>query len=166
MTNQEIVKICKKHGELTREKCFIRTEKRWGIVHKKDYSCRLCKKESSDKYRKRPEIKEKLIKKSKTDRIKFKERIFKTRKIYIEKNRKKLNETEKLRRHKNISHFRELIRNQQKKWRDNLDDNYVKSQLKSKYKIKQKDIPEWMIETKRVIIQLRRKIREIKNENN
>lgn len=157
-----IVKICKKHGELKEDDTFIRIEKRWGDGNKRSYSCRACKKEFSDKYRNRSEIREKLIQKSKKDRIKFKERINKTRKIYIEKNREKVNETEKKRRYRNIERTRNLIRNIQKKWRDDLNDNYVKSQIASEYKIAIKDVPEWMIDIKRHIIKLRREIRKRK----
>lgn len=56
------------------------------------------------------------------------------------------------------------MKSTQKRWRDELNDNYIKSQLKSKYKIKQKDIPQWIIDIKRPIIELRRKIREIKGQ--
>lgn len=55
----EIVKDCAKHGSLTKDQCFIRVEKRWGKGRKETFSCRACKKESVDKYRLKPEIKEK-----------------------------------------------------------------------------------------------------------
>jgi hypothetical protein len=160
-----IVKTCSKHGCLTEDECFIRIEKRWGLEPKKAFSCKKCKKESSDKYRKKPDIREKLIEKSKKDRIIFIERIRKTRKIYVENNRDKINETEKKRRYRNIERTRRIMRNKQKQWIDELNDNYVKSTLSRKYKMKQKDIPLWMIEVKREVIKLRRKIREIEGGN-
>lgn len=92
-----------------------------------------------------------------------------TRRIWKEKNRDKINTQEKNRRHSNPDKFKEITRNQQAKWRKNLDDNYIKSQIASKYKIKQKDVDTWMIPVKRAIIQLRRKIKEIQeneSENN
>lgn len=160
----KIVKNCNKHGDLTEKDCFIRTEKRWGRTPKSDYSCKFCKKESSDKYRLDPARREVLRLKQKLSRVKGKEKAKVTKKIWISKNRNKINEVEKLRRERNIDRTREYLRNIQKKWRDNLDDNYIKSQLKAKYKIKQKDIPQWMIDIKRPIIQLRRKIRELKGQ--
>lgn len=45
---------------------------------------------------------------------------------------------------------------------ENVEDWYVKQKLAIKYKIKHKDVPQWMIEIKRPIIELRRKIRELK----
>lgn len=161
----DIIKICPKHGNLKQEECFIRTEKRWGTEPKKSFSCKQCKKESSDKYRNRPEIREKLIERNKNDRIKFRDRIRKTRKIYTINNREKITETEKKRRYRNIDRTRTIQRTIQRKWREELDDNYVKSQLRSKYKMMQKDVPQWMVDVKKEIIRLRRKIREITNEN-
>lgn len=160
----EVVKTCLKHGDLSKDQCFTRVEKRWG--HKESYSCRACKKESSDKYRNRPEIREKLIEKSKKDRVKFKDRIYKTRKIYVENNREKINENEKKRRYKKIDHQRKIYRNQQKKWRETLNDNYVKTQFKKRYGLKASEVPQWMVEVKREVIRLRRKIREIKESGN
>lgn len=61
----EIVKKCYKHGDLQEYQCFIRTEKRWGINPKKSYSCRLCKKLSSDKYTSTKSYKEKKKKNQK-----------------------------------------------------------------------------------------------------
>lgn len=160
----EIVKKCPKHGDLVEDQCFIRIEKRWGNQPKKSFSCFFCKKESSDKYRNRPEIREKLIEKKKKDRIKFKERIYKTRKIYVENNREKINEAEKNRRHRNIDHTRNMQRKQQSKWRESLDDNYVKTQFKRRYNLKASEVPQWMVEVKREIIRLRRKIRELEKK--
>lgn len=162
----EIIKVCHKHGQLTITDCFVRTEKRWGVILNKSYSCKFCKKESSDKYRYKPDVKQKMKQRSINDRKKNHERILNTRRIYAKKNRDKINAQERVRRARNPEHQAELIRKKQKEWIDTLNDNYIKSTLSSKYKIPQKDVPSWMIEIKRAVIQLRRKMREMKNENN
>lgn len=46
----EIVKICKKHGELTIEKCRKIIEKRWGIQPNYKYTCLLCIKNYNQNY--------------------------------------------------------------------------------------------------------------------
>lgn len=165
MINVEAVKTCPKHGELTKEQCFIRTEKRWGKGVKTSLSCRACKKESSDKYRAKPGIKEKCMERNKEDRKNNKERINKTRKIYKQKNRTAINEYELKRYYKN--HERSLNSNIKchRRWCAELKDSYVKAQLARKYRCKPSEVPEWMIEIKRAIIMLRRKIREIESGN-
>lgn len=161
----EIVKECPKHGQLTKEMCFLKVEKRWKNQTKKYFSCKQCKKESEYKYRAKPGIKQVMQEKRKSYTLKNIDRLRKYKKDYTAKNRERITETERIRRKRNIEHTRNLMREQQKKWRDSLDDNYIKSQLRSKYKVKQKDVPTWMIEIKREIIKLRRKIREIKSGN-
>jgi hypothetical protein len=161
-----IVKECPKHGYLTVDKCFIKTEKRWGNSPKQTYSCKFCKKESSDKYRFTKIDKEQQREKNKQFRKNNRDKILATRNIWKERNREKLAEQERDRRHANPEHFRTMMRKQQSKWRETLDDNYIKAQLARKYKIKLKDVPEWMIPVKRAVIQLRRKIREIQETEN
>lgn len=158
-----IVKTCKKHGDLTVDQCFIKREKRWGNRINESHSCKYCKKESSDKYRLRPENKIKHLETKKNYRLECHDKIAKHRKMYVEKNREKVNETERKRRYRNIDHTRKLLRTYHKKMIDNLDDSYIKSLLSIKYGIAMKDVPEWMIDIKRAIVQLRRKIRNAKD---
>ncbi len=161
-----IVKNCHKHGSLTEEQCFIRTEKRWGIVPKKSFSCRLCKKESSDKYLAKPEARLKKAQYKKRYESFAKGKIANTRKIYKQKNREILNKKETERRRKRGDAQREVYRKQQQRWRDNLDDNYIKAQLSSQHGIRQRDVPQWMVEIKKPLIAIKRKIEEIKDGNN
>lgn len=161
----KIVKVCQKHGELTEEQCFIRTEKRWGNEHKKSFSCKACKKESSDKYLGKSEAREKKAKYKKHYESVAKEKINNTRRLYKMRNRELLNQKETERRHKRGDIQREVYRRQQQRWRDTLDDNYIKAQIASQHGMRQKDVPQWMIEIKKPLIAIKRKILEIKNES-
>jgi len=161
-----IVKTCPKHGKLHIEQCRVGIEKRWGIQPNYFYKCKQCIAGYNKKYVREGDTKKieyvKNLRKAQT--IKHKDKLLESRRKNTERNREKINLREKERRLKKHDHMKQLYRKQQQKWRDTLDDNYIKSQLTRKHKLKHKDVPQWMIEIKRSIIMLRRVIRE-KNDN-
>lgn len=166
-----IVKTCIRHGDINESQCKRVIEKRWGIQPNYKYKCLQCIYIYNQRYiHKEDDWHQERIKKLRTaQKIKHHDKLLESRSIRNKKNRKKLNLAAMERRSKNKEKFRKMEREQQKKWRDELNDNYIKSQLRSKYKIKHTEVHEWMIPIKRAIIQLRRKIREIKEnevENN
>lgn len=163
----KIVKTCMHHGELTEDQCRRGIEKRWGMQPNYFYKCKQCITQYNKNYLHHEDKEHQLRVKElrKAQKIKHKDKLLETRRKHAIKNREKINLRERELRLKKHEYMKEQYRNQQQKWRDNLDDNYIKSQLRSKYKIKQKDVPMWMIEIKREIIRLRRKIREIESGN-
>jgi hypothetical protein len=62
----------------------------------------------------------------------------------------------------NLEKVRINMKKQNKKSRDTLDDNFIKSQIVQRTKIKRKDIPKDLIELKRVQLLINR---EIRNKN-
>jgi hypothetical protein len=164
----EIVKVCKKHGELTAKECFIVTDKRYGAP-KSSLSCKLCKKEHYKKSRKNPEN----VKKHNQNSLKWKkenkEKAEKDAIIYKFINKNKLNKQEKERRHKNPEKYQAIIRNQKRKEIKELSDSYIKAiftdNRNGKNNLKRGDIPNDLVELKRATILLKRLIKKkIENE--
>lgn len=155
-----IVKVCKHHGELIVDKCFVKTERRWGF--KQYYSCKQCKMDSENKWRKKDEDHYKKLRDA--QKIKHRDKLLASRRLWQKKNKEKLKDQEKIRRDNNIEFFRERGREIQRKWREELNDNYIKTQIIGRSNLVTKDIPKELIPVKRALIQLRRKMKEIKNE--
>jgi hypothetical protein len=159
----EIIKICQYHGDLTVDDVNKVVEKRWGIQPNIRYICKLCKKKYISKYKSNPDKKILIAERQKHYRKRDRDKILITRRIYARENKDRINETEKKRRLRNLPHIRKLQREKQLEWRESLDDNYIKSTICNKSKIKRKDISDELIETKRFIIKLKRKIKEMEN---
>lgn len=159
-----IVKICIHHGELNENQCKKVIEKRWGIQPNYKYKCLECIKSYNQTYLhkddKQHQIRIQILRKA--QKQKHAEKLLEGKRRRQKLNRKKLNSQAKELRAKNINKHRERDKSLQKKWRETLDDNYVKTQFKKKFGLKAKDVPQWMVEIKREVIKLRRKIREIK----
>lgn len=147
----EIITICKIHGALTIYNVFPHNKK--GIVY---YECKICTNLRNKKYR--------LNNKEKINEIrkKYRERCPEIEKKYREKYREKIKVLAKKYRSKNTEKLK-LIRIQQVK---NLDDHYIKGLYASNSKIKYKNVPEELIEVKRIHLKLVRKLKELKNGNN
>lgn len=158
-----IIKKCVRHGELIEDQCKKVIEKRWGIQPNYKYICKQCIYEHNQTYLHKDdeEHQERIKKLRQQQKIKHREKLLEGRRKRSKINRDKLNLEAKRWRQKNLEKHRENGKNIQKKWRDELNDNYIKAQLSSKFNIPQKDIPEEWIEVKRAVIKLRRKIREI-----
>lgn len=66
---------------------------------------------------------------------------------------------------RNIDERRKTLLMKSNKKIETLHNTYVKSKISRQYKIKGKDVPLWMVEIKRPLLMIKRKIREIKNGN-
>lgn len=163
----EIIKVCKKHGELIENQCRKIIEKRWGNQPNYKYKCLQCIKVYNKTYLHKEDLDhQKRIKKLREhQKKKHHVKLLESKRRRQKLNRGKLNEQQKILRNKKLEHYRNIGKNIQKKWRENLDDNYVKSQIRQQYGFKSKDIPEGIVSFKKEIIRLRRKIKEIKNGN-
>lgn len=164
----EIIKVCKKHGDLTEGECVIHIEKRYGEP-KSQFVCNYCKKESMRKYYAKPEKAKKHIQDTKNWRIKNHERNEKNRIIYKFNNRERLNAVERNRRQSNPEKARMTIRNQKRKEIKELKDSYIKAVLthnrNGRNSLKMGDLPRELIEIKRVSLLLKRIIKhKLKNE--
>lgn len=171
----EIVKVCKKHGELTQDLCYIR---------KHDYKeCRLCirekakikrikYKEYNKKYFKEYNLKNPQRHKKYYDNNK--ELILKRQRERRKNNRKLFNLKVNNRRNKNRDKYNKYqnsysktikCKSRKKSYIDSLSDNYIKDLLTSQNDFNYQDIPQIMIEFKRFSLMLKRKIRVMINEN-
>ena len=127
----EIVKICKVHGELRKEECYFVNQYKKSRYRYSYYRCRKC----NAIYSRRYQLKSDIWKNYK--------------KLYYEKN---------------IDRYRKMSRERNEKYVKQLKDGYIKKLILSYSDILNNgDIPEEMIEIKRLQLQLKRKILEIKN---
>lgn len=153
----DIVKICKKHGELNYIDIYI-NKKGWKI-------CRICLRDNAKKHRK--ENKEKVS-------IRNKNWIAKNpnyRKNLPKDKKDILNIRQKKYYHKNNTRYKELrktnsikIKNRDKKNTDSLSNCYVRKLLMQRSNLIKNDIPLELIELKRVVIKIKRKIKERCND--
>ena len=159
----KIVKNCIYHGYLTENQCRRIIEKRWGTQPNYKYTCLVCIKLYNKTYlnKEDKEHQERIKKLRKAQKEKHAVKLLESRRERQKRNRKKLNESARKLRLKKLEKMRHDGRELQKKWRENLSDNYVKTQFKKKFGLKASEVPQWMVEIKREIIRLRRKIREI-----
>lgn len=151
---------CRIHGEVSIENTYIQTEKRWSTP-RKIIRCKMCRKISQDKYRAKPEMKEKISERQKLGRIKYKEKINKTRKVYKEKNRNKINATELKRYYRNHENYLNKNKESRKKAAKELRDSYVKNVIIGRSSLRSEDIPKEMIDAKRELLKLYRKVKEL-----
>jgi hypothetical protein len=150
----EIVKICKTHGELTRKKC--KPNHKW-------FTCLECFNKWQREYRKSSIEKNKSRIRSSKFYWNNRERLIARRNELLEKDKKKLKDRSWREKNKEKIikyHIKRniIFKNQV----DKLDDRYIISALRNGTHLKSKDIPQELIEIKRLHLQLIRKIREIK----
>lgn len=131
---QEIVKVCKVHGELTKDECYS--------VYFKYFNCKKCRKKLAEDYRLRN-----------LENVKFRER----KKYYSDIQKSKLDN--KRWRTSNV----EKLRNKDTESRIAISSKYVKSLLRDRGFLT-KEVSEDLEDVQRSIIKLKRKIKEIQNE--
>jgi len=158
-----IIKICKKHGDLTLEKMI-----KSGVTHgKQRYKCKACMKEvhrhNYEKNKEKIKLAHELYKAK--DPIKYQEmKNISKRKAYAanaDKYRARRRESEK----KNP----QLKRDRNKKYKDKivgeLSDIYVRKKLCENSGLSRKDIPQELVEFKRIVMRMKREIRKRNFEN-
>jgi len=151
----DIIKVCKKHGDLTINDLSI------GVYKNKKYQrCKQCAKDRCAIYNKKINENEILneIKKQKNKDY------WANNKDKIKQRRIKNCDPEKKReQHKKYaSYYNKHWNKKQKEYRENLSDTYIRRVIQNGDKnIKLMSIPEGMIKLKRSIILARRSIKEI-----
>jgi hypothetical protein len=154
----EIVKICKVHGELTEKDCTLISPS------KKYLRCKKCKYEGTNAWRK--DNREKLNAICRLYAKKNRKKISLKDKIYRKKNKEKYQEYQNKWRKKNPEKVNRAESKRAKKQSENLTDNYIKRRLyNSRFKLSATLIPKDLINLKRTLILIKRKTKEIKNEN-
>lgn len=165
----EIVKICKVHGGLTKDKIYKNKN-----GDKFSLKCKYCVKETGHQYQKNN--REKCNKRKKEWNYKNRERLLKRIKLYRQKNIIKLRLQEKKRLEKNP----ERVKNNQKKYMSkpesqekrrvadririkNLANGYVKKNLIARTNLLAKDIPQELVELKKSQLLLKRELKKLKN---
>lgn len=138
----EIVKICKKHGELKENKILkhSKTGHLW---------CRICHNESQIKY------KTKMLNKNAEL---YKEKQKKYQKKYRDKNKEKLRSKCRERCRNWYEKNKEKVREKNKKYIQKLTDNYVKNEIQRI--VGKCSIPKEIIDIKRLHIKLKREIKK------
>ena len=127
----EVVKVCKVHGELTREQCYIKA--------KKYLRCRSCKR----LYEKTP---------------KSKERRAASVKLWREKYPEKAKSSVKKYRQGNYEHHLATRRKRIKHYRDTLTDAYLRNKLSTQLGVSFMDVTPELIDLKRASLALKRRI--------
>lgn len=145
----DIIKTCKTHGALKREQVVKKTKSATG---EQLYRCKAC---LSIFHRNHYEKnRERLLKQTKDFNNADRERYLTRKRKYSKKYRELHGDEERLR-----------IRKQDRKYIDNLDDRYVKKLLTKRSNMKGTDMPQQLINLKRVIVKIKRKVKEIKDNN-
>lgn len=142
----EIVKICKKHGSLTKDDCYKSIY----------YRCKKCAYIKAEEWRIKNPLKAKEI-----------------RKKYHKDNKEKMLEKQRLynRSDKSKAAHRKAWKekNYTKKYHSipckELHEKYVIQQIIRRSNLKKEDVPYCLIEITKIYIQLKRKIKELKNGN-
>lgn len=155
-----IVKVCDKHGDLTKDMCQLTHYKsRHDQSIKYQYlRCKLCAKEKRVIYESQVGIKEKQKAWRQEYSKRTKSMIRARSKRFKESNRELFNQYEKKRRINNREHVLTLERRRQKHEREILSDNYLKGRIVEQMRIKRNSIPYALIEFKRSLILLKREI--------
>lgn len=149
----EIVKRCAKHGELTLEGVI-----KSGRRHiKQDYKCKQCMKELRARYY--AENKEKVLAKHKAWRNADPARTKRIRNASAKK-RRPFQPSRKERAETAVPRKFEWLRKQI----DSIGDSYIKKILIRKSNLTREDIPQEIVEVKREIIKLHRKINDKDNK--
>ena len=140
----DIVKVCKTHGNLTREQVIKKNKSASGLQL---YRCKACLKIfHRNHYEKN---RERLLQQAKDFTINNRELYLERKKIYSKTYREKHKDEERAR-----------IRRLDKRYRDSLDDKYIRKTLTRRSSLKAKVIPQEMVDTKKTIMKIRRKIKE------
>lgn len=153
-----IIKVCAKHGELTLDQISPRKEckKCIAIYRKKTYA------KNKHKYVEGVRRANRKYKKKNPEKIKA------IQQKYKENNYEKLLLIARISNRKRRIKYKDKINKQNYPSRlraiKNLGNVYVRNRISRKLKIKQKDIPIWMVSMFRIIFQINRKIKEM-NEN-
>jgi hypothetical protein len=144
----DIIKTCKKHGDLTREQVVKKSKNKEGKIL---YRCKACLKE----YHRNHYVKntEKLLNKTKKFNEENRERYLSRKKIYSQRYRENHREEERAR-----------IRDLDRKYRESLDDRYIRKTLTRRTSIKQYEIPQAMVELKKITMLVKRKLKDINKE--
>lgn len=149
----EIIKICKKHGDLTIK------DLKTGIYKGKKYKkCKKCELERSRVYREKLYSDPATHEKEKQRNKKY----WEENKQEIKQRRIKNNDPEKRRNQykKYATKYRDYCNSKQKEYRENLHDSYIRKIIQNGDKnIPLMSIPPGMIKLKRAIIMARKAIR-------
>lgn len=156
-----IKKTCKHHGILN-QKDIVKA----GIAYgKQRYKCRICLKFLHKKhYENNKDVVLKKTKEYKKNHPNWEE----IKKIsdakYRINNKDSLNQAHARYRMKNLDKRRAVEKDRKKVYRETLADPYIKDQIAYGSNLKHSDIPQALVEFKRVVYMLKRKIRENKSE--
>jgi hypothetical protein len=139
---------CKKHGDYA---VFLITSRK----------CKLCVKDYFSIYRKKHRVK---FAKQFKERYSTEKHLRKRKEYYL-KNKEIILQQCKEWRKNNHERFKNKCKEYHKKYRNSLNDTYIKKSFLNNGKSKI-DLPEELIKSKRLHILLKRKIKELKNANN
>lgn len=157
----EFVKHCLKHGDLTADQVIKSGKNKLGL---QVYKCKTCMKifhtkhyeKNKDKVNKacaiyRKENKEKVKSMKRESWLKHKHK-------YV----KRENERKLKYKHSHAEHYRKIDTKRVEK----LTDSYVAKVISSRKYLQPKDIPQSLIELKRILLKIKRKKREIEFDRN
>jgi len=145
----DVVKFCKHHGNLTENDIKV-----WPYKNKILRRCKMCIKEKNARYQARKSQDSEWIKNRKE-----KDRIFwLENKDRITEKRKQPEKLAKRRQTyaNNPEHFRLQCNNKQKIYRQELNDTYIRRILTENQGLKPTDIPQEMVDIKRILIKVKR----------
>lgn len=156
----EIVTVCKVHGELTLDKAI-----KYGFQYKtrkRRYACAVCAYARVDTEKRRKYQRDYMKRKYDADPQAAVERVKKSKMKFIDKVREYNRKSKEKWRKANPELSRERVKQSYRKSIDTLSDSYVKQVLVEDTGLHRSELPQSLIELKRVQIQLRRKIASIK----
>lgn len=146
----EIVKVCKIHGELKKDKVYSKKNKNG----KTYFECKSCALKTCKIYANK--FKEKISLHKKKYNLENKEKI----KKWINLNRGKVYEIKKRWRIKNREKYIKSWKEKNKRSVENMDDCYLRKLISDKSSLKHEDIPIELVEAKRDLLKFKRLIKE------
>lgn len=154
----DVIKICSVHGELTLAQC--------NKHGRGAYRCKLCMVDVRKKYYEKH--KEKVLQKINTYRKNNAEKVHGFKRAYFLKNKEKLYAQERVRRKKyDLAHPEaERLRDRRYKRKavKELRDSYIKCKLVQDTGLSRLNIPKELIEVKRIMMIIRRRVKSIKKD--
>lgn len=147
----DIVKVCKKHGEVKNELVYVKPD---GAKY-----CRICQREQLKNYRLKN--RERFLLKLKKYRLRNLDKIKLTKKLWKINNLGHVNFKNREWCENNKEKRREISRNSAKKSVNKLSDGYIKYLMCYGTNLKRHDITPELVELKRLQIQMKRQAKEM-----
>lgn len=153
-----IIKNCPKHGALTITQVTTSGRSKSGAI----FRCKECLKISHKKFyeKNKEKVKKKQQEYKEKDPVKYKEGKNRSNKKYAHKYKEKEKQRNKKWRCSNVEHLRKLKEKRTISYIENLPDTYIRDILTRRSPLSAKDIPDSIVEIKRVSMLIKRIRRE------